>query len=111
MLKKTTVENVRDDNVNIKDIDTFFNASSIAIVGASPSENKLSHTIQKNMMTSGYKGKIYPINPKYKEILGIDAFPDIRSIPGKLDLVIVLVSLEDMHKYSGTMQGKRVRKV
>lgn len=81
------------DVPNTSELDKFFNAASIAIVGASPVEGKLSNTILNNLKTNGYKGQLYPINPKYDSILDLKSYPDIASIEDDVDLVIVLVSL------------------
>ncbi len=78
---------------DVENIDKFFTASSIAVVGASPVNTKLGYTVLNNLLTNGYKGKVYPVNPKYDEILGLKSFPDLASIYGEVELVIVLVSL------------------
>jgi len=92
--QKEEKEESHCDIPNTSDLDKFFNASSIAIVGASPVEGKLSHTILENLKTNGYKGRLYPINPKYDTILDLKSYPDIASIEDDIDLVIVLVSLK-----------------
>ena len=47
----------------------FFEPSSVAIIGASNNPGKLSNGIVKNLLSYGYEGKVYPINPKENEIL------------------------------------------
>jgi 3-hydroxypropionyl-CoA synthetase (ADP-forming) len=84
---------INTGNPDIQNIERFFNASSIAVVGASPVITKLGYNIVNNLKTNGYKGKVYPINPKYKEILGLKSYPDVVSIKEEVELVIVLVSL------------------
>ncbi len=44
-----------------------------------------------NLSLGGYKGKIYPINPREKEILGFKAYPSMAALPGPVDLVLVVV--------------------
>ncbi|MBO5600011.1 MAG: CoA-binding protein, partial [Candidatus Methanomethylophilus sp.] len=46
----------------------FFNPKSVAIIGASNDETKLGGMLVKNMLNAGFKGKLYPINPKGGEI-------------------------------------------
>jgi len=48
----------------------FFKPSSVAVIGASANPAKLSYGILKNLSQYGYRGKIFPINPKTTEILG-----------------------------------------
>ena len=64
---------------------------SIAIVGASPVEGKVGNIILKNLINYGFKGKIYPVNPKYKEIMGLKTYPNISSLPEVPDVVVIAV--------------------
>jgi len=68
----------------------FFNPDGVAVVGATPNPLKGGYSIFKNLVM-GYKGKIYPVNPSYKEIEGIPCYPSVSAIPGKVDLAIVFV--------------------
>ena len=71
-------------------MDFFFNPNGIALVGATPNPAKGGFSILKNVMT-GYKGNIYPVNPGYREIEGLQCYPSIRDIPGHVDLAIVFI--------------------
>lgn len=62
---------------------------AIAILGASEDLNKLNGRPLKFLIRAGYKGRIYPINPKYAEIAGIKCYPDLDSISDPIDLAIV----------------------
>lgn len=70
----------------------FFNPKGVAIIGASSNPNKLSFGIFRNLTQYGYQGKIYPINPNAKEILGLTCYPDVGSIPGEVDLAVSAVA-------------------
>ncbi len=72
-------------------LDVFFKPRSVAIVGASRSEEKVGHVILRRMVEIGFEGKIYPINPNADEILGLRCYPSISDIPGSIDLVVVAV--------------------
>ncbi|HUN56293.1 MAG TPA: CoA-binding protein [Smithella sp.] len=76
-------------------LDCFFNPQSVAIIGASNNENKGGYDIIKNIM-AGFKGKIYPVNKSYKEILGIPCYPDVASIPGNIDLAIYFIPAKEL---------------
>lgn len=69
----------------------FFEPSTVAVVGASRDAGKIGNTLLKNIIEAGYEGKIFPINPKAQEILGLTAYPSIIDVPTSLDLVIVAV--------------------
>ncbi len=64
---------------------------SIAVVGASPKSGKVSNIILRNLINSGFKGRIYPVNPKYEEILGVKCWPNLISLPEPPDVVLVAV--------------------
>ena len=72
-------------------LEAFTNPRGVAVVGASPSPGKLGHAVLQNVIQYGYKGGIYPINPKASEILGLPAYPSVKNIPGPVDLAVVLV--------------------
>ncbi|MDW5563050.1 MAG: acetate--CoA ligase family protein [Methanomassiliicoccus sp.] len=70
---------------------SLFEASSIAVVGASQKEGKIGHIIVKNLIGSGYRGELYPVNPKASDVLGLRCYPDLVSIPGEVEMVVVVV--------------------
>ncbi|OGD52845.1 hypothetical protein A3K80_02585 [Candidatus Bathyarchaeota archaeon RBG_13_38_9] len=75
-------------------LDKFFNPESVAVVGASGTPGKLGYIAIENLKILGYTGKIYPINPKANEILGFKAYPNVKDIPGPVDVGLVLVPAE-----------------
>jgi acetyltransferase len=72
-------------------LEMFTEPRGVAVVGASPTPGKLGHAVLQNVIQYGYLGKIYPINPKAREILGLPAYPSVKDIPDEVDLAIVLV--------------------
>ncbi len=69
---------------------SLLSPSSIAVIGASAQEGKVGHEIFKNLVTQGFKGELYPINPKSGEILGKKVYASVSEIPGKVDLVVIV---------------------
>ncbi len=72
-------------------LEALFKPSSIAVVGASRQPGKIGYEILRNIKEYGYGGKVYPVNPQAKEILGFKAYPSISSIPDSIDMVVVSV--------------------
>lgn len=70
----------------------FFKPRGVAIIGASSNPAKLSFGIFKNLTQYGYLGKIYPVNPNAKEILGLPCLPDLQSVPDPVDLAVSVVA-------------------
>jgi acetyltransferase len=69
----------------------MFNPRSVAVIGASNSENKVGYIIVDNIVKEGYKGKIYPINPKSDEIQGIKSYKNVGDLPEVPELVVVSI--------------------
>ncbi len=72
----------------MKSLDPFFKPKSIALVGAAHTEIKLGGVILKNLLK--FKGRVYPINPKYNELMGVKAYPAAKDIPGPVDLALII---------------------
>jgi len=81
--------------LNIADMKQQYNAlfepSSVAIVGVSSSPLKWGFRILFNTIMGGYKGALYAINPKHKEVIGIDCYPSISELPEPIDLAMIVV--------------------
>ena len=71
------------------DIRIMLNPKTVALIGATEREESIGRTVMENLLLSD-KRKIFPVNPGRKSILGIDCYPDIASIPEKIDLGIVV---------------------
>lgn len=72
-------------------LDFIFNPSSIAVIGASEDEKKIGHIVFRNLVERGFKGKVFPVNPKRKEILGIKCYSSVREIHENVDLAIIVI--------------------
>ncbi|MDT7751732.1 MAG: hypothetical protein QOD96_5394, partial [Pseudonocardiales bacterium] len=64
---------------------------AVAVIGASNEDGKIGNSVMKNLVNGGYKGDIYPVNPKGGEVLGLKAFPSITDIPGDVDVAVFAV--------------------
>ncbi len=72
-------------------LEVIFSPRSIAVVGASRHEGKIGFELVKNLVANGYRGTIYPVNPKADEILGLRVYPSVTAIPGSIDLALIVV--------------------
>ena len=73
----------------------FFEPGSIAIIGASSNPAKGGYAIVQNLLSS-YQGKIFPINPKGEDILGLKSYASVLEVPEDIDLAVVIVKAEDV---------------
>jgi acyl-CoA synthetase (NDP forming) len=82
---------IRSDNLVSDAIKSIFEPKSVAILGASRDPSKMGHIITKHMLEGGFNGRIFPVNPKVDEVLGLKAYFSVESIPEPIDLAVVVV--------------------
>ena len=76
-------------------MDLFFNAKSVALIGASPEPGKIGNSVMESLAKHDYNGKVYPVNAKgYPEIMGVKAYKNLLDIKDPIDVVIVTVDLK-----------------
>jgi 3-hydroxypropionyl-CoA synthetase (ADP-forming) len=76
-------------------LDLFFNAKSVALIGASPEPSKVGNSVLESLAKHEYLGKVYPVNAKgYSEIMGLKAYKSLDEIPERVDVVVVTVDLK-----------------
>lgn len=83
-----------DPSLNIlykehNNLDYIFNPHSIAVIGATEKPNSVGRSVFENLINSSFKGKIYPVNPKRKKILGHTSYSSIKEIPENIDLAVI----------------------
>ncbi len=79
-------------------LEEVFQPRSIAILGASRAPQKWGNVAAKQLITGGFMGEIYLINPSVPEILGRATYPSIRDVPGPVDLAIIATSFAHVEK-------------
>ncbi len=68
----------------------LFNPRSVAVIGATENVGSVGRTVLANLINSPFGGTVYPVNPKRPSVLGIKAYPNIESVPDKVDLAIIV---------------------
>ena len=69
----------------------MFNPASIAVIGASKNKEKLGWQVLNNIQKTGFKGKLYPVNPKHKKINGLAVHKDVADIKESPDLAVIII--------------------
>ena len=75
--------------MNIHNLDVFFNPKRIALIGASVNPNSVSGKTLSNLVSGGFRGVLYPVNPVLEALMGIPCYPDLKSLPKTPDLAII----------------------
>ena len=65
----------------------MLNPKSVAVIGATESLQSVGRTLMENLQS--FTGDLYPVNPKWKNVLGLKAFPRIGEVPGPVDLAVI----------------------
>ncbi len=79
------------DEVDAMKLEAFFKPKFIAVVGASREQEKVGHRIFRNLVEGGFKGQLYPVNPKADEVLGIKCYSSVSDVPRGIDLAVIAV--------------------
>ncbi|MEE8398162.1 MAG: CoA-binding protein [Desulfobacterales bacterium] len=80
----------------VEQLDPIFKPRSIAIIGASKDPTKWGGMMLDSVLSSQYRGRVYPVNPQAKRIRGVKAYPSVLDIPGDVDLAVFTVPAKHM---------------
>ncbi|OPX20775.1 MAG: acyl-CoA synthetase [Desulfobacca sp. 4484_104] len=72
-------------------LEAFFHPRAVAVIGASRDSEKIGYALVDNLQHCGFKGQIYPINPKSPEILGLKSYASINDVPDEVDLAVIAI--------------------
>ncbi len=69
----------------------LFRPASVAVVGASNRPGRVGTSLFRNLLSAGFQGVAYPVNPSWKSVSGVRCYPDLRSLPEAPELGVVIV--------------------
>src|SRR5487761_2331897 len=70
-------------------LDAFFHPRSVAVVGATEKAGTVGRALIENLAKASFSGRLFPVNPKRSDILGVPCFPSISKIPEPVDLAVI----------------------
>ncbi len=76
------------------ELNELFEPRSIAVIGASNRPDAVGGTLFRNILTAGYQGVVYPVNPGWKSVSGVRCYPTVAELPETPDLGVVIVPAE-----------------
>ena len=71
-------------------LDPFFSPGNVAVIGATDKPGSVGKTVLSNLLHGSLRGKIFAVNPKRREVLGVPAFPAVSALPEAVDLAVVV---------------------
>lgn len=78
------------------DLRNLFKPKSVAVIGASTRDTAVGWRVTRNLKAGGFQGGIYPINPRYEEVLGFRCYPNLAALPEKPDAVFIGIPAEQV---------------
>ena len=90
--------------MSVKNLEYIFNPRRIAVIGACEDKSSIGYNIFKNLLGKGFKGSVYPVNPRVEAVQGIEAYPKITAIQREIDLAILAVPPQDIPERIGRMR-------
>jgi acetyltransferase len=75
--------------MGVKTLQKIFRPQRIAIIGVSNDPNSVGGITLKNLVSGGFQGVVYPINPKHEAVMGIPCYPSVKNLPKVPDLAVI----------------------
>lgn len=80
--------------MNIHNLDSIFNPQRIALIGVTTNPNSVSGKVLINLVSGGFRGVVYPVNPENEAVMGIPCYPGVNSLPRIPDLAVICTPAE-----------------
>lgn len=90
-------------------LQAFFSPRTVAVIGASATEGKVGNAVVRNMLAAGYKGRLYPVNPKGGSIEDLPVLRTPGELPGGIDLAVFAVPREHVLPAFETLAGRGLK--
>jgi acetyl coenzyme A synthetase (ADP forming)-like protein len=81
----------REHQAEAASIARVLNPGSVAVIGASRSPNTVGYQALRNLLSGGFAGPVYPVNPGADQVASVKAYPSVLEVPGAVDLAVVAV--------------------
>lgn len=75
--------------MSIRNLDRMLAPRSVAVIGASDRPGSVGETVMRNLLAAGFKGPIWPVNPKHVQVAGLQAFSEVAALPRAPDLAVI----------------------
>ncbi len=92
-----SVMQAREHRAEAASIQLFFNARSVAVVGASRRQDTIGQTLVRNLVLGDYQGRVYVVNPAADSVAGLPAYSSVTDIPDEVDIAVVAVPADAVH--------------
>ena len=88
----------REHRAEARSMERFFEAESVAIIGASRRQDTIGSSLVRNLVLGGYSGRVYAVNPAADAVAGMPAYKNVKDVPDRVDLAVVAVPADAVHE-------------
>ena len=99
----------RESIAAVNTLKLFFEPRAVAVIGASRQRGTIGGEILHNLLSYGFKGPVYPVNPSASEIQNVKSYPTIEAVPGPVDLAVIVVPAEKVIEVTSGCARKGVK--
>ena len=92
------VMQAREHRAEAASIQRFFDAKSVAVIGASRRHDTIGQTLVRNLVLGDYQGRVYVVNPAATSVAGLPSYPTVAAIPDSVEVAIVAVPADAVHE-------------
>jgi acetyltransferase len=75
--------------MSVRNLNRLFAPASVAVIGATERPHSVGATVLRNVLAGAFQGQVYPVNPKYASLAGVECYPSVASLPEAPDLAII----------------------
>lgn len=101
----------RESIASVNALKLFFEPRAVAVIGASRKRGTIGGEIFHNLLSYGFNGPVYPVNPTATSIENIKAYPSIETLPGPVDLAVIVVPAAKVVEVASECARKGVKAV
>ena len=99
----------RESIASVNALKLFFEPRAVAVIGASRQRGTIGGEVFHNLLSYGFRGPVYPVNPAAGEIEKVPAYSSVEAIPGPVDLAVIVVPAEKVIEVAAACARKNVK--
>ncbi len=103
------VMRAREHRAEARSVARLLSPRTVAVIGASRTPGSPGHELLRSLLSNGFEGPVFPVNPATTHVSAVRAYPDVRDVPDDVDLAVVAVPAAEVADVVRACADKRVR--
>ena len=92
--------------MSIRNLEYIFDPKSVAVIGASQNLHSVGATVLRNLIEAGFKGAIFPVNPKYDTLDGLKVYASVKPLPATPELAVICTPPSTISDLIGELRAR-----